>query len=294
MLNRSIVAPPFFKHDRTDKSVSSSSNLIDPWDRLDLSQISSIVPLVDPRKLKNFCGESFDVILQTKRRNNPMSRIEDVYNYSSMNFHSFKQTKRQPSLNSTTLPASGAIKLGTNVTRVRELWTSDEKCAFMLFPYHVINFKGIVNNSKKYAFVDLQREIVRATRRPKYIQEVVEKFFDSEIKEEYGALHWRYDPKDWFLHCDREKNEGPICSGKHIKVFTGKDLEKFIKQNYSSCPKIMKNFHDAFSLLEQEMCFKSRRFYPSTGSSWSLNVVMERIVFDKRENEDNYNLMKNI
>ena len=63
-----------------------------------------------------------------------------------------------------------------------------------------------------YPYMDLQREIVRSTRRPKYIQEVVQNFLDHEMKEEYGALHWRYDPEDWFLHCNRAENEGPTCS----------------------------------------------------------------------------------
>ena len=54
------------------------------------------MPLVDPRHLKSICGESFDIILQTKRHNSPMSRIQDVYNYSSMNFSTFKDSKRLP------------------------------------------------------------------------------------------------------------------------------------------------------------------------------------------------------
>jgi hypothetical protein len=143
-----------------------------------------------------------------------MSRIQDVYNYSSMNFSTFKDSKRLPE-SETNLPFSGAIKLGINVAKVKELWSSDDKCALMLFPYHVINFKGIVreSNFKEFAFLDLQKEIVKSTRRPVYIQEIVKQFFEEEIKEEYAALHWRYDPNDWFRHCDleKDKDETHVC-----------------------------------------------------------------------------------
>lgn len=38
----------------------------------------------------------------------------------------------------------------------------EDKCALMLSPYHVINFKGIVreSNFKEFAFLDLQKEIM--------------------------------------------------------------------------------------------------------------------------------------
>jgi len=82
----------------------------------------------------------------------------------------------------------------------------------MLFPYHVINFKGIITNQKKLGFIELQKEIVKSTRRPIYIQKIVEQFFEQEIKEEYAALHWRYDPKDWFRHCDWEAEGESVCA----------------------------------------------------------------------------------
>ena len=47
MLNRTIVVPPFFKHDRTDKTIQDNGNLVNPWDRIDfesLSKISSLAP----------------------------------------------------------------------------------------------------------------------------------------------------------------------------------------------------------------------------------------------------------
>ena len=43
-------------------------------------------------------------------------------------------------------------------------------------------------------------------------------------------------------------------------MFSGKEMEKFAKSKYGKCPELMENFHDAFSLAEQEMCQQSEIF----------------------------------
>ena len=76
-------------------------------------------------------------------------------------------------------------------------------------------------------------------------------------------------------------------------------MERYAREKFDSCPEILENFHDAFSLVEQVICQKSKIFYFSHGSrsvlhtrldwslvtrlminvfSWSLNVQMERDV----------------
>ena len=52
----------------------------------------------------------------------------------------------------------------------------------------------------------------------------------------------------------------------HNQVFSGADMERYAREKFSSCPEILENFHDAFSLVEQEMCQKSKMFYFSSGS----------------------------
>ena len=41
-LNRTIVVPPFFKHDRTDKTIRLNGNLVMPWDRIDFQELSKL------------------------------------------------------------------------------------------------------------------------------------------------------------------------------------------------------------------------------------------------------------
>ena len=45
---------------------------------------------------------------------------------------------------------------------------------------------------------------------------------------------------------------------------------------YPNCKWMKDNFHDIFSSLEQEICSLSDTFLYASGSSWSLNIVMER------------------
>ena len=77
-------------------------------------------------------------------------------------------------------------------------------------------------------------------------------------------------------------------------VYTGVQLEAFIKEVYTDCSSIMENFHDIFSLVEQELCYKSKTFYASVGSSWSLNIEVERIAAKKFKNIHNTNLLERI
>ena len=45
---------------------------------------------------------------------------------------------------------------------------------------------------------------------------------------------------------------------------------------FPNCKWMKDNFHDIFSSLEQEICSLSDTFLYASGSSWSLNIMMER------------------
>ena len=51
-----------------------------------------------------------------------------------------------------------------------------------------------------------------------------------------------------------------------VAVYSGKEMEHFAREKYGACPELMENFHDAFSLVEQEMCQQSEIFLYSSGS----------------------------
>lgn len=76
-------------------------------------------------------------------------------------------------------------------------------------------------------------------------------------------------------------------------IYTGTSLEEKLKSSYPSCELMKENFHDIFSTLEQEICFRSHTFLYSAASSWSFNVVQERYTYKlgRDRNEENINLL---
>ena len=61
-----------------------------------------------------------------------------------------------------------------------------------------------------------------------------------------------------------------------------KKLRDFVKKEFEDCDeKLYKNeIHDFLSQVEQEICMTSWIFIPSTGSSWSNAIELERRVFE--------------
>ena len=134
-LNRTVVVPPFFKHDRTDKTIATNGNLVMPWDRIDFNAYAQLVSIVDPRHLNEICGPSFDAFLNTKKKffgGTPSLRLKEVYEFTGMDSDTFPKIYRvgedHPATNShlgpftmenmfpnTTkdLPSSGSIHVST-------------------------------------------------------------------------------------------------------------------------------------------------------------------------------------
>ena len=183
-LNRTIVPPPFFKHSRTDKSDGS---LIHPWDRVNLESLAKLSMIVNPQNLSIYCGDHFDVFLNTKRKffgGTPTARTKMLYSYGGLDYETFPSIKKIETseqatiykmnnmmpVDTSSLPVQGSIRLGVNVNKVRDLWKSDGKCSLLLFPYHAIDFKKILHDSKiKLPEVEFMKKIVLATTRPKHV-----------------------------------------------------------------------------------------------------------------------------
>ena len=129
-------------------------------------------------------------------------------------------------LETSVLPVQGSIRLGVNEQKVKDLWQSDGKCGLLFFPYHSIDFKKILHFTKiKGPEIEWLKKIVLATSRPshiRYLSWVINSqceniFYKSSFREiadgfiqkymphgNYLALHWRYDKKDWYVHCQRD------------------------------------------------------------------------------------------
>ena len=64
----------------------------------------------------------------------------------------------------------------------------------------------------------------------------------------------------------------------NFKTFYGKDLKIFLKNRFKLCNREVYNdqIHDFLSLVEMEICSRSKIFIYSGGSSWSKNIRQER------------------
>ena len=104
----------------------------------------------------------------------------------------------------------GSIRLGTNVAKIRELWHSDAKCALFFFPYHVVDFKKVLHVTRNTGHgddVEKMKKIILGTTRPENVRNIVSKFEKELLGTKFLTLHWRYDMKDWYVHCKRDKNQ---------------------------------------------------------------------------------------
>ena len=87
-LNRSIVVPPFFKHDRTD-GMKKQAGIIPPVHRIDIEKLGRLVPVVSSEMMSNLCDKpgKFDVFFNTRRKfcsSNKMSRINNLTSWMKM------------------------------------------------------------------------------------------------------------------------------------------------------------------------------------------------------------------
>jgi len=64
--------------------------------------------------------------------------------------------------------------------------------------------------------------------------------------------------------------------GDTVPILIGDSLMNHMLSMYPNCQWMEDNLHDIFSSLEQEICSLSDTFLYAAGSSWSLNIMMER------------------
>ena len=237
-LNRTVVVPPFFKHDRTDEKGS----IIPPEHRLSINALRQLVPVMDAHEMGSFCDNdnSFDTFFLGRSKfcsANKMTRMNNMINWMGLKRSYFTVGRNKdcplnrPVLPEDTsrLPVRGPIRL-SSVDPPNNYFASEGKCALWLFPYHTVGFTKILNYNLNVDFEDVQLNhnsenyenskypnwwngdisimaaITQYTPRPKYVQEIGKILTDTLFgdNQEYLAMHWRYDRGDWGVHCDRE------------------------------------------------------------------------------------------
>jgi len=75
---------------------------------------------------------------------------------------------------------------------------------------------------------------------------------------------------------------------KNTKIYIGQEIVKLFKSNLDKI-----DMDSEVSLLEQEICLLSDFFLYSEHSTWSTNVVLERIISGKKDHSYNLNFQWN-
>ena len=55
--------------------------------------------------------------------------------------------------------------------------------------------------------IEKMKKIILGTTRPENVRSIVSKFEKEILGTKFLTLHWRYDMKDWYVHCKRDKNQ---------------------------------------------------------------------------------------
>ena len=233
-LNRTLVVPPFFKHDRTDAAeTTGKGSIIPPDHRLSVNALRKLIPVIAPQDMGLYCDneDSFDVFFLARKKycsTNKMTRINNMISWMGLTPTNFIAKSKQCNidrpvlpLDPEILPPKGPVRLSANQPP-QTFYQSRATCALWVFPYHTVGFTKVLDYDLNVDFQDLRDNpekypgwwegdisvmsaIIQHTPRPKYIQDLAADITSNLFGEDqlYLAMHWRYDKGDWAVHCDR-------------------------------------------------------------------------------------------
>ena len=253
-LNRTLILPPFYKHlmdlnsEETETTINTNftkfGQLVEPWLWFDVTKISSLLSIDNLSAMQSACDDDkFNVAFLAKPINKgPMfQRIQSYESYTKIRFtkgENAKFSKKkdesewlesdvqiEPSFRDIQAlcgeskgDKTQALRLPMDSTKIKNLYSSDGKCAVWAFPYRNFDFKQIWKYSQKpgenYSMpafgssggairglgmvgaedVQLMMEAVEAIQPNSFIKNIYQKitervFFNSK---KYFAIHWRY------------------------------------------------------------------------------------------------------
>ena len=95
----------------------------------------------------------------------------------------------------------------------------DSPCAFWVLPFRNIYWnRAILYDQGEKGAADIAKEMVVHTSRPPHISEFAREFNYKVLRGvPFIALHWRYDRKDFGVHCGREQVPGNALACKWLK-----------------------------------------------------------------------------
>ena len=149
ILNRTLIIPPFFKHNRNDK-LAVQEPIAKPSLRVDISALRSLIPVVDGHDVAHHCDFAFDAVFMAGKSYCKDGKLKSVADFTG--FFKFGQLQVQKvggkhdcAVRVPTFPVGvdsikKPLRYAQNHTKIAQLYESDAKCPLWMFPYRTIDF----------------------------------------------------------------------------------------------------------------------------------------------------------
>ncbi|CAG5079027.1 Oidioi.mRNA.OKI2018_I69.PAR.g9150.t1.cds [Oikopleura dioica] len=213
-LNRTMCIPPFFRH-KTDEALSSS---ISADLRINRKKLSEFVTFCDTEQIQEKCPK-LDTVwwgsnpktltcgISLQKRYKTFQMLTGLENwYSTTVCKVFEDIPTYPA------DLTGKFQVrSTAAVDLVETFNDQNSgaCVLWFMPFHTIsNFRSAVMSHLLHkndgGDRQLAMDIVKYVQRPEAFQNVVKKFIaEKAAGKPLISVHWRYDQRDWLLHCDR-------------------------------------------------------------------------------------------
>ena len=247
-LGRSLAVPVFFPN-WNQKGLPGT---IDASMRLDIHSLSEYVHLIDPKDVSRLCDGVATAVLKTRNDEDYPHKI------SALDFYDIEIAKNAKNFSTNNESyKEGKFIDGIDKEKIKEYFSTDEKCAILFFPWNTIDSEEISNQmlfdkGKRDERYNEIEQIFKHTKRPVYVQEATANFLRENDIEKFAVLHWRYDEADYFRNALPKKREA-MALIKEIKETTfalesfALELSSLIEEKnisyvYFACPPGEKEF----------------------------------------------------
>jgi len=223
--NRSLVMPPFFKHNRNDPTLESHDTVVSPAVRINPEKLQSFLTVSNGSDASAICNGTMNVAFLSGRQFCKFGRLAainefisfpSVHGQAKSYFHEGKKCslsipvlpQMDPNSKQNSLRYDLSLDDLDSLKTIQSNFNSTEPCAIWLFPYLNIDFshlndRGALRQTKRNSTTfRLLKDLYDATPRPIFVQQASRTFIANEMAgRSYVAIHWRYSKDDWFKHC---------------------------------------------------------------------------------------------
>jgi len=216
-MNRTVCVPPFWR-ERSPSAFKMVGEGLPAGARIDVDELSKLVNVCSLEEVVAKCGNQFTSVMLGQNICSKYTRKRIAELEQRLSFQPIYSDDDCTLAEGVKLSPPGftekMVKLQPNSVDVAERFpVSEDKCALWLYPY--INF---IESEKKLLIPFLTRasppegkwlkDIIKYTKRPKYIHQVVDDFFElnSLDKSNYLAIRWDFE-KDFSDSCEKKKDD---------------------------------------------------------------------------------------